>query len=820
MNLTIYDYVKFAESSYSNDIKKGDNLYGWTVIETNRGINGFQAVALGKDNNGDGLYDEVVISYTGTNSLTDIIYDDFLGIINENIPGQYTGAMNFYNQIKNMESVSENIQITLTGHSLGGALAQLVAAKTGIPAITFNAPGMQYALSKIGCSTETSYDNVKNYIVMNDYIGNFREHIGTEYYYEPIPIQYDSFLDSHNGIFGLAQEELNYPITLSDNFGSYEGIALWYYDTNNVMKNILDVGIVLTTDILENAIEIIRNQIGETKRFLSYTTDNGMYILDNKEASHIINASDSSADTNGNDIVFANSGSDIVNGFSGDDILIGGTGDDTLYGGLGNDVLIAGNADNITISVLQQLQENKSNITSVVQYETDSKNINKLYGGEGDDLLIGDIGHDILVSGSGADYVYGGAGRDVLCNYANSSFLNGGYGDDRYDLKTGTTNTINDTDNKGTVHLNEYWVRGAEALFYLGSNVWHKDNITYTWNEDAKILTIQKDGDAGITTIENYENGALCITLEKPWSNPINADGIQSDPLIFDLNGDGIKTSLSPHQGIYYDYNNDGFAEKLSWSAYGDGVLVADTNNDGKIQGSGDILTSLTLASYDTNFDGKINYQDEYFNNLKIMDEEYNLYSLEEAGISSINLDYQNVNFTEENGNECKKIATYTKTNGQELQYGEYLVQTNPQNAIELNKLEETEAVSALPDIDNSGTVYSLHQAMLRDNELQTLVTSFTTETNDNVRMNLLEQIILKWTGAEDVEINSRGSHINAQHLAAIEAFDGIDFYSEYDAQYGEEGTNPSNPNKVRRLVRRLDFNLTELIEREERKVA
>ena len=36
MNLTIYDYVKFAESSYSNDIKKGDNLYGWTVIETNR----------------------------------------------------------------------------------------------------------------------------------------------------------------------------------------------------------------------------------------------------------------------------------------------------------------------------------------------------------------------------------------------------------------------------------------------------------------------------------------------------------------------------------------------------------------------------------------------------------------------------------------------------------------------------------------------------------------------------------------------------------------------------------------------------------------
>ena len=527
-------------------------------------------------------------------------------------------------------------------------------------------------------------------------------------------------------------------------------------------------------------------------------------------------------------IIKGTSGNNVIKGEGGDDVLVGGEGKDEIYGGADDDVLIAGVAkktnqsgekEDLSNEELKGLINQKTNIV-VENFESEKGIGSNLYGGEGNDLLIGDKGNDVLVAGEGEDYLYGGAGRDILCNYEESARLYGGYGKDRYNLGEGTTNIIRDTDNKGTVHLNQYWVRGAEALFYLGSNVWHKDNITYTWNEDAKILTIQKDGDAGITTIENYENGALCITLEKPWSNPINADGIQSDPLIFDLNGDGIKTSLSPHQGIYYDYNNDGFAEKLSWSAYGDGVLVADTNNDGKIQGSGDILTSLTLASYDTNFDGKINYQDEYFNNLKIMDEEYNLYSLEEAGISSINLDYQNVNFTEENGNECKKIATYTKTNGQELQYGEYLVQTNPQNAIELNKLEETEAVSALPDIDNSGTVYSLHQAMLRDNELQTLVTSFTTETNDNVRMNLLEQIILKWTGAENVETDSRGDYINAQHLAVIEAFEGIDFYSEYDAQYGEEGTNPSNPNKVRRLVRRLGFNSTELIEREESKVA
>lgn len=106
MNLTIYDYVKFAESSYSNDIKKGDNLYGWTVIETNRGINGFQAIAFGNDINNDGYYDEIVISYTGTNSPTDIIFDDFGGIVLGNVPGQYTGALNFYNEILTMNNVS------------------------------------------------------------------------------------------------------------------------------------------------------------------------------------------------------------------------------------------------------------------------------------------------------------------------------------------------------------------------------------------------------------------------------------------------------------------------------------------------------------------------------------------------------------------------------------------------------------------------------------------------------------------------------------------------------------------------------------------
>ena len=52
-------------------------------------------------------YDEIVISYTGTNSPTDIIFDDFGGIVLGNVPGQYTGALNFYNEILTMNNVSK-----------------------------------------------------------------------------------------------------------------------------------------------------------------------------------------------------------------------------------------------------------------------------------------------------------------------------------------------------------------------------------------------------------------------------------------------------------------------------------------------------------------------------------------------------------------------------------------------------------------------------------------------------------------------------------------------------------------------------------------
>lgn len=187
MNNDISILSFFADLAYSNDSEvtinnnlianPNPNISKYNVIALNRGINGFQAIAVGKDTNGDGKFNEVVIAYRGSDSALDWGLDDLqiaLGLV----PSQKAGAVNFYNSIINSDLVSSSANITLTGHSLGGALTQLVAAETGAYAVTFNAPGMAE-------QANISTGNIINYVNLNDFIGCYGEHVGEVRYYLP-----------------------------------------------------------------------------------------------------------------------------------------------------------------------------------------------------------------------------------------------------------------------------------------------------------------------------------------------------------------------------------------------------------------------------------------------------------------------------------------------------------------------------------------------------------------------------------------------------------------------------------------------------------
>ncbi|PYG83910.1 hypothetical protein LY28_03758, partial [Ruminiclostridium sufflavum DSM 19573] len=102
------------------------------------------------------------------------------------------------------------------------------------------------------------------------------------------------------------------------------------------------------------------------------------------------------------------------------------------------------------------------------------------------------------------------------------------------------------------------------------------------------------------------------------------------------------------------------------------------------------------------------------------------------------------------------------------------------------DEVDIAEDISALPDIDGMGNVYSLRQAMAKDSskELKALVESFAAEKDAEKRAALLDKILLKWTGADEIEPASRGSNFDAGKLAVIERFTGRPFS-------GTSGANP-----------------------------
>lgn len=122
----------------------------WSKINTYCNNNGFQATVYQKGS-------DIVISYRGTDTPKDFIRSDIPMLTNFR-PEQYQNANKVYQQIKQSYP---NYNITVTGHSLGGSLAQLVSAENGCPAVTFNAFGTGKILKDLG------YDNLNNLNIIN-----------------------------------------------------------------------------------------------------------------------------------------------------------------------------------------------------------------------------------------------------------------------------------------------------------------------------------------------------------------------------------------------------------------------------------------------------------------------------------------------------------------------------------------------------------------------------------------------------------------------------------------------------------------------------
>ena len=297
---------------------------------------GFQAVVFGQGKKGDGTYEKIYISYRGTDSFLDGVITDFQ-IFLQTTMAQAGNAVKLYETV--IDIYGENADITLVGHSLGGALAQYVASLKHEDAVTFNAPG-------VTIPSGGSNSNIINYVNLNDLIGSYGEHIGETRYYLPDGI-YDESFKPHSDYVG---QDFSKYITLPSgkSWSAAKALALYLYDTNN--KNVLTSETVqklmntfnYSPNSLWEAVEIVESIFGNYGRLnnsFTYFAGNKGYLIGANTGCELTgrNTDDKIWGNQGNDILFGNGGNDELYGGIGDDILVGGTGNDYFNGGSGYD---------------------------------------------------------------------------------------------------------------------------------------------------------------------------------------------------------------------------------------------------------------------------------------------------------------------------------------------------------------------------------------------------------------------------------------------------------------------------------------------------
>ncbi len=129
----------------------------WAVLQQSPSdpITGFSAVLLQRKDADGNATGEKVLTISGTNSPADVLSDlgIFLGSTVTDI-AQYNALESFYSKLTEPGGkLSSNEQFTITGHSLGGFLAQAFTARHAsvvTAAYTFNAPGLGAADTLLG----------------------------------------------------------------------------------------------------------------------------------------------------------------------------------------------------------------------------------------------------------------------------------------------------------------------------------------------------------------------------------------------------------------------------------------------------------------------------------------------------------------------------------------------------------------------------------------------------------------------------------------------------------------------------------------------
>lgn len=250
-------------------------------------------------------------------------------------------------------------QVMITGHSLGGIIAELQTARVlekDYPELLDDT--ITFTFGSPGSTEDVAEANIVNLIHTDDLVARLSD---------LSPIFQAGNVGREGQTLALSRPEGG-PLTVTpEDLSTQEGILAALSDRDNRVEHnsLIYLDSILALDADEAVVPDVATALDDPFRWLDLDIERGRIGT---------SSGDTYDGTSRADLHLGRGGNDVAHGRSGDDGLAGDEGNDRLYGDDGNDLL---------------------------------------FGGAGKDRAYGGSGNDVVFASAGEDYVNGGSGKDA-----------------------------------------------------------------------------------------------------------------------------------------------------------------------------------------------------------------------------------------------------------------------------------------------------------------------------------------------------------------------------------------------------------------------
>ncbi len=375
----------------------------------------------------------------------------------------------------------------------------------------------------------------------------------------------------------------------------------------------------------------------------------------------------------------------------------------------------------------------------------------------------------------------------------------------------------------GVVDYRSNWQRTSDDRTQLITEKYDQiyDKVNLATVGTAEEVAAARQSTINFMLSQKYEDGSPKYAIKQDIVNPDKQTYLlfaslppnnklqQYDPLSLDLDGSGKVETVGLNAGVLFDYDGDGVKTGTGWVAAGDGLVVRDINNDGKITSGLEIFGDNTvlgngrkaknafeaIADLDANKDGVVDAKDAAFSQLKVwqdknqngISEASELKTLTELGIASISTKASITGVQNAvNGNVEIGFSSFTLVNGSTGSSSAFNFVSNPVDS-EFSDRIDTSLVDDIPNISGSGRVRDLREAAALSPDLAIAIRSYMSK--DFPSDNDIEAIVKLWaqTGQMDTitstlktgshPTGARGTNLSTDEinkLGVLEKFTGL----------------------------------------------